>query len=45
MEEHLRGPFEKFVDWWQCASVMQREEKQHKNGSLPPDHELFKQPS
>jgi hypothetical protein len=21
----LRGPFEKFVDWWQCAAVMQRE--------------------
>jgi hypothetical protein len=21
----IRGPFEKFVDWWQCAAVMQRE--------------------
>jgi hypothetical protein len=21
----LRGPFEKFVDWWQCSAVMQRE--------------------
>jgi hypothetical protein len=21
----LRGPFEKFVDWRQCAAVMQRE--------------------
>jgi hypothetical protein len=21
-----RGPFEKFVDWWQFAAVMQREE-------------------
>jgi hypothetical protein len=21
----LRGPFVKFVDWWQCAAVMQRE--------------------
>jgi hypothetical protein len=21
----LRGPFEKFVDWRQCATVMQRE--------------------
>jgi len=21
----VRGPFEKFVDWWQCATVMQRE--------------------
>jgi hypothetical protein len=20
-----RGPFEKFVDWWQCADVMQKE--------------------
>jgi hypothetical protein len=19
------GPFEKFVDWWRCAAVMQRE--------------------
>jgi hypothetical protein len=22
---HVRGLFEKFVDWWQCAAVMQRE--------------------
>jgi hypothetical protein len=22
---NVRGPFEKFVDWWQCAAVMQRE--------------------
>jgi hypothetical protein len=22
----LRGPFEKFVDWRQCAAVMEREE-------------------
>jgi hypothetical protein len=22
---NLRGPFEKFVDWQQCAAVMQRE--------------------
>jgi len=22
---HLRGPFEKFVDWRQCAAVMQKE--------------------
>jgi hypothetical protein len=21
----IRGPFEKFVDWQQCAAVMQRE--------------------
>jgi hypothetical protein len=19
---NIRGPFEKFVDWWQCAAVM-----------------------
>jgi len=25
MVEQLRGPFEKFVDWRQCAAVMQRE--------------------
>jgi hypothetical protein len=25
MAEQLRGPFEKFVDWQQCAAVMQRE--------------------
>jgi hypothetical protein len=25
LERHLREPFEKFVDWWQCAAVMQRE--------------------
>jgi hypothetical protein len=25
MAEQLRGPFEKFVDWRQCAAVMQRE--------------------
>jgi len=25
MAEQLRGPFEKFVDWKQCATVMQRE--------------------
>jgi len=25
MAEQLRGPFEKFVDWGQCAAVMQRE--------------------
>jgi len=23
---HTRGPFERFVDCWQCAAVMQREE-------------------
>jgi hypothetical protein len=21
----IQGPFEKFVDWWQCAAVTQRE--------------------
>jgi len=25
MAEQLRGPFEKFVVWLQCAAVMQRE--------------------
>jgi hypothetical protein len=25
MVEQLGWPFEKFVDWWQCAAVMQRE--------------------
>jgi hypothetical protein len=25
MAEQLRGPFEKFVEWRQCAAVMQRE--------------------
>jgi hypothetical protein len=22
---YIRGPFEKFVDWRQCAAIMQRE--------------------
>jgi hypothetical protein len=22
---YIQGPFKKFVDWWQCAAVMQRE--------------------
>jgi hypothetical protein len=22
---HIRGPFETFVNWWQCAAVIQRE--------------------
>jgi hypothetical protein len=25
LEHHLRGSFEKFMDWRQCAAVMQRE--------------------
>jgi hypothetical protein len=25
MAEQLQGPFEKFVDWQQCAAVTQRE--------------------
>jgi hypothetical protein len=25
MSELLQGPFEKFMDWRQCAAVMQRE--------------------
>jgi hypothetical protein len=24
-KRNIRGPFEKFVDWRQCATVMQRE--------------------
>jgi len=24
MTEQLQGPFEKFVDCWQCATVMRR---------------------
>jgi hypothetical protein len=24
-ESHIRRPFEKFVDWRQCAAVMQKE--------------------
>jgi hypothetical protein len=24
-EMRIRGPFAKFVDWWQCATVMHRE--------------------
>jgi len=24
MAEQLRGPFEKFVDWWLCAAVMHK---------------------
>jgi hypothetical protein len=24
-DPHVRGPFVKFVDWRQCAAVMQRE--------------------
>jgi hypothetical protein len=31
MAEQQRGPFEKFVDWRQCAAVMQREAYQHNN--------------
>jgi hypothetical protein len=23
--QNIRGYFEKFVDWWQCAAIMQRE--------------------
>jgi hypothetical protein len=23
--EYIRGPFERFVDWRQCAAVVQRE--------------------
>jgi len=43
--EQLRGPFEKFVDWWQCAAVMLLCLPLHNSGALPPVHELFKRPS
>jgi hypothetical protein len=39
MAEQLRGPFEKFVDWWHRAAVMQR---RYNSGALPPVHEIFK---
>jgi hypothetical protein len=25
LKPSIRGPFEKFVDWWQCGTLMQRE--------------------
>jgi hypothetical protein len=37
----LRGPFEKFVNWRQCAAVMLLYLSGHNSGALPPVHELF----
>jgi hypothetical protein len=45
MAEKLRGPLEKFVDWRQCAALMQREAYEHNRGALPPVHDIFKRPS
>jgi len=45
MAEQLRGPVEKFMDWQQCPTVMQREALQRNSGVLPPVHEIFKRPS
>jgi hypothetical protein len=36
MEEQLRGPFEKLVDWRQCAAVMQREAWRRRTAASPP---------
>jgi hypothetical protein len=36
------GCAEKFVDWRQCAAVMQREAYKHNSGAMLPVHELFK---
>jgi hypothetical protein len=44
-ELYLRRPFENFVDWWQCASVMLLCLPLHNSGVLPPVYELFKRPS
>jgi hypothetical protein len=38
----VREPFEKFVDWRQCAAVMLLCLPLHKSGALPSLHELFK---
>jgi hypothetical protein len=35
MAEQIRGPFEKFVDWRQCAAVMQREAEQRRTATSP----------
>jgi hypothetical protein len=35
----IRGPFEKFVDWRECAAV------RHNSGAQPPVHKLLKRPS
>jgi hypothetical protein len=45
MAEQLRGPFEKFLDWRQCAAVMLFYLPLHNSGALLPVHELFNRPS
>jgi len=45
MAEQLLGPFEKFVDWWQCATVMLLYLPLHNSSSLVPVHELFERPT
>jgi len=42
---NLRGLFEKFVDWWQCAAVMLLCLPLHNSGALPPVDEIFKRPT
>jgi len=45
MAEQLRGLFEKFVDWQQCAAVMLSCFFLHNSGALPPVQKLFRHPS
>jgi hypothetical protein len=42
MTEQQWGPYEKFVDWRQCATFMLLCLPLHNSGALPPVHELFK---
>jgi hypothetical protein len=44
-EWEIRGLFEKFVDWWQCAAVKLLCLPLHNNGAMPPVHELSEWPS
>jgi len=44
MAEQIRRPFEKFVDWRQCAAVMKRGPQQHKSRALPPVQEFSNGP-
>jgi hypothetical protein len=39
---NTRGPFEKFVDWRQCAMLLLLCLHLHNSGALPPVHEIFK---
>jgi hypothetical protein len=43
MVEQLRGPFEKFVDWWQCTTIMLLCLLLHNSGvyTTPEVHWLF----